>query len=44
MGPGFGDYVPGVDYNFSLKLPEKFSQPGDHNLAQPYIYFTHTVI
>ena len=35
MTPGMVNLVPSVAYSFCLNLPEKFSQPGDHLLAQP---------
>ena len=33
--PGLVNFVPAVAYHFCLNLPEKFSQPGAHFLAQP---------
>ena len=40
MTPGMVNLVPSVAYPFSLNLPEKFSQPGDHLLAQPFALAT----
>ena len=39
--PGLVNFVPAVAYHFCLNLPEKFSQPGVHGLADPCMYLTN---
>ena len=34
--PGLVNFVPAVAYHLCLNLPEKFLQPGNGNLAEPW--------
>ena len=37
--PGLVNYVPALAYHLCLDLPAAFTQPGDHLLAEPCIFF-----